>query len=96
MKGRGLTMRSIKYHTRKEAVRPFLIYVDKVVDFMLSRETDQLRCTQLHFPEMDEAHKAILLEFITIRSFYRSLEKDIAQDDQSDLKTDSITKEQIG
>lgn len=68
-------------HPEKESMRFFLIYVDKVLQFMTDRPVNGIRCTQLHFPEMADTLKHTLLEFVVISQFYRSAEKDMERND---------------
>jgi hypothetical protein len=72
---RGLTSAA------KGGLRPFLVYVDKVLNGLLARDEEGVRCTHVHLPELWEGGKQVLLEFIAIRTFYQSLQRDSQQDE---------------
>jgi hypothetical protein len=83
------TFRQVR-HPQALVIRSLLIYIDKVLDHQLTREEKGLRCSHLHFPEMPADDKDALLEFIVIRSFYRSLDKDTSQDDYLQQRITSL------
>ena len=65
----------------KKDLRPLLVYLDKVLNYLLAREGEGMRCSQVHLPQLSEEGREILLEFIAVRTFYRSLDRDTQQDD---------------
>jgi len=65
----------------KGELRPLLVYVDKVLNYLLAREEEGIRCTHVHLPQLWEGGKQVLLEFIAVRTFYQSLKKDRQQDE---------------
>lgn len=67
-------------HSQKTVARKALIYFDKVVDHLLEgSEGTGVKCIHVHIPLVVSYLREVILEFLTIKLFYRSLEMDKAE-----------------
>lgn len=67
-------------HPQKTAARKVLVYFDKVVDHLLENsEGTDIECIHAHIPLVANYLREVILEFLTIKLFYRSLEQDKGQ-----------------
>ena len=68
-------------HPEKHRLQPLLVYVDKVLNWMVARPTGTtIRCTHIHFPVVTEEVKRGILEFTMLSAFLSSLDRDTLQD----------------
>jgi hypothetical protein len=69
-------------HPQKAVTKKILVYFDKVIDHLLVKEErNEIECIHLHIPMVIKYLKDVILEFLTIKLFYLSLEQDRGQSD---------------
>jgi len=67
-------------HSQKVVAEKMLVYFDKVIDHSLVKEEHtEMECIHVHIPLVTGYLKEVILEFLTIKLFYRSLEQDNGQ-----------------
>lgn len=67
-------------HPQRSVAEKMLVYFDKVFDHLLvNEERSEMECIHFHIPLVAEYLKEVILEFLTIKLFYRSLEQDKGQ-----------------
>lgn len=61
-------------HPQKGMARGFLIYIDRTLDFLLERENEgRVKGSHLHLPLVIADQKALVLEYLIIKLFFRAM-----------------------
>lgn len=67
-------------HPQKAVAEKVLVYFDKVIDHLLENiGHSEIECIHVHVPLVTGYLKDVILEFLTVKFFYRSLEQDKGQ-----------------
>jgi hypothetical protein len=67
-------------HSKKAVAEKILVYFDKVLDHLLVKEEGaEMECIHVYIPLVTGYLKEVILEFLTIKLFNRSLEEDKGQ-----------------
>lgn len=79
-------------HEDKKRARTLLIYIDKVFEYLLLRNDEaNVKGTHLHLPIVLQDQKALVLEYLLIKLFYRALEGDNGHSDHIAAKIGALT-----
>lgn len=78
-------------HPEKITARSVLVYFDKVLDYLFKEKYDDgIKPIHIHFPMVLDQLNQIVLEFLTIKLFYRSFHLDNNESGYIDRRIDAL------
>ncbi|GGH72348.1 hypothetical protein HNQ91_003420 [Filimonas zeae] len=76
----------------KGSFRNILVYFDKVIDFLLENTTGfDVECLHVHLPLVSPNLEDLILEYLAVKLFYRSLAQDTEQNDYISSRIRALT-----
>lgn len=78
--------------SNKANSRELLVYIDKLLNRSLNFVDKKLKLTYLHLDHLPNEHSDTILEFITLKFFYKNIGEDNLNNDQDDFLKNKLSK----